>query len=78
MVKIALGSVLLFWDTAAERDRGLELSALGHDMCTHLRFPLSELAMINLLAASEQARRGDRGSAVPVMRNSVDDVFTRG
>jgi hypothetical protein len=78
MVKIALGSVLLFRDTAAERDRGLELLALGHDMCPHLRFPLSELPMINLLAASKQARRGDRDSAVPVMRNSVDDVFTRG
>jgi hypothetical protein len=70
--------VLLFRDTAAERDRGLELLALGHDMCPHLRFPLSELPMINLLAASKQARRGDRDSAVPVMRNSVDDVFTRG
>jgi adenylate cyclase len=39
MVKIALGSVLLFRDTAAERDRGLELLALGHDMCTHYGFP---------------------------------------
>jgi adenylate cyclase len=78
MVKLVLGSVLLLRDTAADRHRGLELLALVSDMCTHRRFPQSELPMINLEAARETARSGDRDCAISVMRKSADEVFTRG
>ena len=78
MVKLVLGSVLLLRDTAADRHRGLELLALVRDMCTHLRFPQSELPMINLEAARETARSGDRDGAISVMRKSANEVFTRG
>ena len=83
MVKLVLGLVLLLRDTAADRDRdrdrdrGLELLALVHDMCTHLRFPQSELPMINSQAARETARSGDRDGAISVMRKSAEEVFTR-
>jgi adenylate cyclase len=78
MVKLVLGLVVLLRDTAADRHRGLELLALVSDMCTHLRFPQSELPMINLQAAQETARSGDGDGAISVMRKSVDEVFTRG
>jgi adenylate cyclase len=78
MVKLVLGSVLLLRDTAADRHRGLELLALVSDMCTHQRFPLSELPFINLQAARPTARSGDGDGAISVMRKSADEVFTRG
>ena len=78
MVKLVLGMVLLSRDTAADRHRGLELLALVSDMCTHLRFPKSELPMINLQAARETARSGDRDGAISVMRKSADEVIRQG
>jgi class 3 adenylate cyclase len=78
MVKLVLGSVLLLRNTAADRHRGLELLALVSDMCAHQRFPLSELPLINLLAARQTARSGDGDGAIRVMRKSADEVFTRG
>ena len=42
------------------------------------RFPLSELPIIDVYFGSEQARGGDRDGAIPVIRKSVDDMFTRG
>jgi hypothetical protein len=47
-------------------------------MCTHQRFPLSELPFINLQAARPTARSGDGDGAISVMRKSADEVFTRG
>jgi len=47
-------------------------------MCRHQRFPSSDLPMMNLYAAREESRGGGLDSAVPVIRKSVDDLFTRG
>jgi adenylate cyclase len=78
MVTIALGSVLTFRDDAVDRRRGLKLLALANEMCAKELYPLSELPVINLYIADEQAERGDRDAAVSVMRKSTDDIFTRG
>ncbi len=37
-----------------------------------------ELALNDLIAARERAKRGHRDSAIPVMRKSVDEILTGG
>jgi len=70
--------VLLHRGAEGDSQRGLELLEQVRDMCLHHGFPSSELPMMNLYAAREESRGGGLDSAVPVIRKSVDDLFTRG
>ena len=78
MIKNDLGVVLLWRGDAADGDRGLELVAQVRDLCLHQQYPLSELQFIDSITARERAKHGDRDSAIPVMRKSVDEILTAG
>jgi hypothetical protein len=78
LIKNFGAAVLLHRDVSADRRRGLELLAQIRDMCLHQGFPLSELPVLDLYSAREQARGGDSDGAIPVIRKSVDEVFVRG
>ena len=55
-----MGLALVHRDSPVDRDRGLELLGQVSDMCPHLRFHLSERAVVDLWAARERAKIGTR------------------
>ena len=67
-----------FTATVADRDRGLELLTEVRELTLEDRFYLSELPMVELYAAREQARHGDVDDAISDMRNALDLLFDRG
>ena len=78
MAKFALAVALEHRDSAADRQRALELLEQVRDMCLHQRFYSSEIPAIDLWVARESARRGDRDGAIPSMRQALDDMFNAG
>ncbi len=78
MAKWLLGSVLLLRGAGGDRHRGLELQAELRDMWIQQRYLLSELPVLDVNLARDQAMSGDRDGAIPVLRKSVDDLTTRG
>ncbi|HUO37741.1 MAG TPA: adenylate/guanylate cyclase domain-containing protein, partial [Mycobacterium sp.] len=77
-LKCTLGRVLVERDTPAERQRGLELLAEVRDMCLQLRFFRTHLPVVELCAARERVRIGDREDAISAMRKGSDDLFRAG
>ena len=77
LIKYVLGIALLSRDAAADRHRGLELVVRARDFFLRERF-FAMVPAIDLLAAREGARRGDRDAAIPVMRNAVDELHQAG
>ena len=75
--KYTKGLVLVHGD-AADRDRGLELLTEVRELTLEDRFYLSELPMVELYVAREQARHGDVDDAINRMRNALDLLFERG
>jgi class 3 adenylate cyclase len=72
----ALGGALLNRDAGADRDRGLELMVQVREMLReHGPFLIP---VVESLVARERATRGDRDSALPVMRNAVDELHEAG
>jgi hypothetical protein len=71
-----LGAVLLNRDTAADRQRGLELLAQTRAWLPG-RIP-SLVPVTELMAAPEAARRGDRDEAITELRNAVDALHLAG
>jgi hypothetical protein len=47
-------------------------------MCLHGRFYVFMLPVVDVWAARERARRGDRDGAIPQMRTATDDLFHAG
>ena len=72
----SLGSALLSRDTPDDRHRGLEMMAQAREWQRE-RMP-SLVPITELLAARENARRGDRDAAIPVMRQAVDQLHEEG
>jgi class 3 adenylate cyclase len=72
----ALGGALLNRDAAADRYRGLELMVHVREMLRE-RGPFL-VPVVELLAARERARRGDRDAAIAVMRKAVDELHQAG
>jgi hypothetical protein len=72
----ALGGALLSRDTAADRQRGLELMVQAREWQRE-RMP-SLVPVTELLAARERAGRGDRDAAIAVIRKAVDDLHQAG
>jgi hypothetical protein len=68
----ALGGALLYRDTAADGQRGLELMALAREWQRE-RMPCL-IPVTELVAGRERARCGDRDAAIAVMRQAVDDL----
>jgi adenylate cyclase len=78
MMKNSLGFTLLWRGEATDGDRGLDMVAQVRELCIQQQFPPSELQFIDLQAAREKAKHGDRDSAIPAMRKPVDEVLTGG
>ncbi len=76
--KLVCGVVQVHRHVPADRKRGLELLAQLRDRWLRERTYLHWVPNVDIIAAGARARRGDRDGAIPVMRISVDDLFTRG
>ncbi len=76
--RYALGLALMHRDSPADRERGLTALTQLREMCLHEHWTLSEVPMIELFIAWEQARRGDLDGAIPAMRAAVDDLLQAG
>jgi hypothetical protein len=76
--RMTLGVALLYRPTAAERDRGRTLLAGVGDAFVPRGYLLAELPKVNVYLARETARRGDRDTAIPLMRAAVDDLLREG
>jgi hypothetical protein len=72
------GLALVHRHTDAERDRGQKLLEDASDVILRRGHSLSELRLINVYVARERARRGDRGEAIPVMFDAVDELVREG
>ena len=76
LAEYLLGLALLYRDAAADRHRGLELVVQAREIWREQAPYLVPVA--ELLAAREGARRGDRDAAIPVMRQTVDEMHQAG
>jgi hypothetical protein len=73
-----LGTALVHRESPAERERGLTVLGQVRDMCLNGRFYVFILPVIDVWAARERARCGDRDGAIPQMRSAIDDLFHAG
>ncbi len=78
MVKYLLSCILLLQGAEGDRDRGLRLLTQVRDMSVQQQYLGSELAIIDVYIGWERARGGDPDGGIPVIRQSVDDLTTRG
>jgi class 3 adenylate cyclase len=78
LARVTLGVALVHRQTDAERDRGQTLLAEVSEVFLRRGYMLAEVPLVEVYAARERARRGDRDGAVPVMRAAVDDLFREG
>ena len=74
LAKFTLGIALVHRDAAADRRRGLELLMQVRDMWLREHSLLYAVPLLDVYAARESARNGDRDGAIPVMRKAVDDL----
>jgi hypothetical protein len=77
LAQYTLGVALLSRDAAAHRHRGLEVMVQVRDMWLR-EHALFMVPVVDLFAARERARRGDRDAAIPVMRKAVEDLHQAG
>jgi hypothetical protein len=73
-----MGVALVHRESPAERERGLAVLGQVRDMCLHGRFYVFMLPVVQVWAARERARCGDRDGAIPQMRAATDDLFHAG
>ena len=76
--RMAMGLALIHRKSQTDRGHGLKMLAELREMCFHQRFNLAELAVIDVYAAGESARRGDHDAAVARIRKGVDDLSRAG
>ena len=73
--RLALGVALVHRHTDAERDRGQTLLAEVGDEFLRRGYLLCDLPFVEVYAARERARHGDRDDAIPLMRTTADHLF---
>jgi tetratricopeptide (TPR) repeat protein len=78
LAEYTLGIALLNRDAAADRHRGLELMVQARDIWLRKQIALQMVPVIELWVAREWARRGDRDTAIAVMRQAVDELHQAG
>jgi hypothetical protein len=76
--RVTLAIALVHRHTAGERDRGHELLAEVSNVFLRWQYVLCELPIIEVYAARERARCGDRDGAIELMRAAVADLFRQG
>ena len=74
----ALGVALVHRESPAERERGLAVLGQVRDMCLRGRFYVFMLPVVDVWAARERARCGDRDGAIPQMCAAIEDLFRSG
>jgi hypothetical protein len=77
LAEYTLGVALLNRDSAADRQRGLELMVQFCDTCRRERI-LFLIPVGNLWVARERAGSGDRDAAISTMRQAVDQLNQAG
>jgi adenylate cyclase len=78
MVENLLACALLNRGTEEDREPGLKLLAHTREVAIQWQHLGSELSIIDVYFAREQARVGDRVGAIPILRKSVDDMIAWG
>ena len=76
--RMTLGLALVHRRTNAERDRGQQVLAEVSEVFTRRGFFLAELPIVEVYLAREQAQRGDRDGAIPLLRVTADGQFREG
>ncbi len=76
-IRATLGVALVHRDTIVERDRGQKLLAEIREVFLNRGHNLSDVPIVEVYAARETARQGDRDAAIPVIRAAVDHLFRR-
>ena len=74
----ALGTALVHRHADAERSSGQKLLAEASEALLRRVQNRSELPIFEVYLAREQARRGDRDEAIPLMRAAVDHMVRQG
>jgi hypothetical protein len=78
MVENLLACALLNRGAEGDRGPGLKLLAHSHEVAIQWQHLGSELSIMEVYFAREQARDGDRDGAIPILRKSVDDMTAWG
>jgi hypothetical protein len=78
LARATLGVALVDRPTPAERDGGRTLLAELGRMLLRQGHNLAEVPLIEIYAARERARRGDRDDVIPLMRAAADHLFREG
>jgi class 3 adenylate cyclase len=78
MARVTLGVALVHRHTDADRDRGQTLLAEISETLLRGGYMLAEIPLVEVYAARERARRGDRDEAIPLLRAAVDHMFREG
>ena len=73
LTKYGLGAALL--ESRSDVERGVQMLTEIREMCDRRQFFKTELPVLDLLAAREDALNGDVEAALPVMRAAVDTLF---
>jgi len=76
--RTTLGVVLVHRQMAGERDRGNKLLTAISEVVRRQEHNLAELPLIEVYSARENARRGDRDDAIPLMRVALDKLLRNG
>jgi hypothetical protein len=76
--RMTLGIALVHRRTNAERDRGRQVLAEVGEVFSRRGFFLAELPIVEVCLAREQAQRGDRDGAIPLLRGAADGQFREG
>ena len=76
--RMTLGAALVHRQSEAERDQGHKLLAEVSEVFLRRGHNQPEVPIVDVYAARERARRGDRDGAIPFMRAAVDHLFREG
>jgi class 3 adenylate cyclase len=76
--RMTLGIVLVHRPVADERDRGNKLLTAIGEVLRREEHNLAELPVVEVYLGRENARRGDRDDAIPLMRNALDELLRNG
>jgi class 3 adenylate cyclase len=76
--RLTLGTALVHREMAGERDRGNKLLTAVAEELVLQEYNLAELPVIQVYSARENARRGDRNDAIPVMRSALGELLRNG
>jgi hypothetical protein len=78
LVRMTLGVALVHRLTEGERDQGHRLLAEVREVFLRDGHNLPEVPIVDVYAARQRARRGDRNGAIPLIRAAADHLFCEG